>query len=161
MTTTAPNINNRAIVKMILQSDGKILISGRFTKVNSVRRNFFARLNSDGSVDENFDFSVEPDGIYTAVTVSFAEKSNKEIVVFATNAKSFGDYESFGPISIVSHTESENKDYIIKNKSLSYDEEVKVSGGIVLESGQSLAIDTRKYYSDTVIIQAYGIEETA
>lgn len=58
------------------------------------------------------------------------------------------------------HFSAEAKDYIIKNKSFSYDEEIKISGGIALESGQSLVIETRNYNPDTVIIQAYGIEET-
>lgn len=56
---------------------------------------------------------------------------------------------------------SVNSDYLIKSKSLSYDEEIKISGGIALESGQSLVVETAGYNPDTVIIQAYGIEETA
>jgi uncharacterized delta-60 repeat protein len=34
-----------------LQSDGRILIAGNFNQVNSVTRNYFARLNADGSLD--------------------------------------------------------------------------------------------------------------
>ena len=59
------------------------------------------------------------------------------------------------------HFSAENSEYLIKNKSLSYDEEIKISGGIALESGQSLVVETNNYEPDTVIIQAYGIEETA
>ena len=34
-----------------LQSDGRILIAGNFNQVNGVARNYFARLNADGSLD--------------------------------------------------------------------------------------------------------------
>ena len=37
-----------------IQSDGKILIGGSFTTFNGVSRNCIARLNSNGSVDPNF-----------------------------------------------------------------------------------------------------------
>lgn len=39
-----------------IQSDGKILVGGQFTKIGSSMRYRFARLNSDGSVDSNFAF---------------------------------------------------------------------------------------------------------
>jgi uncharacterized delta-60 repeat protein len=38
-----------------LQPDGKILFAGGFTLINNVRRNCFARLNADGSLDAAFD----------------------------------------------------------------------------------------------------------
>lgn len=37
-----------------VQSDGKILIGGSFTQVNSVMRNNLARLNADGTLDQTF-----------------------------------------------------------------------------------------------------------
>lgn len=43
------------IFSMALQSDGKILIGGDFTRVNGVNRSRIARLNSDGSLDTTFD----------------------------------------------------------------------------------------------------------
>jgi hypothetical protein len=39
---------------MALQSDGKIIIGGQFTKVRGFQRNHIARLNPDGTVDETF-----------------------------------------------------------------------------------------------------------
>ncbi|HEX9928601.1 MAG TPA: FG-GAP-like repeat-containing protein [Pyrinomonadaceae bacterium] len=41
-----------------LQSDGKILIGGRFTTVAGSQRSNIARLNPDGTVDVSFDFSL-------------------------------------------------------------------------------------------------------
>lgn len=38
-----------------LQSDGKVVIGGDFSKVNGVTRNSLARLNADGSLDPSFD----------------------------------------------------------------------------------------------------------
>lgn len=43
------------VMSVILQPDGKILISGGFNSVNGESRKRFARLNTDGSVDESFD----------------------------------------------------------------------------------------------------------
>jgi uncharacterized delta-60 repeat protein len=45
---------SRSAYTLAVQSDGKILIGGRFTGVNDVARTNFARLNSDGTVDEGF-----------------------------------------------------------------------------------------------------------
>jgi uncharacterized delta-60 repeat protein len=42
------------VVTLALQSDGKVLIGGDFTSVNSVKRGRVARLNSDGSLDTAF-----------------------------------------------------------------------------------------------------------
>jgi uncharacterized delta-60 repeat protein len=43
------------IFSMALQSDGKILIGGDFTRVNGTNRARIARLNTDGSLDTTFD----------------------------------------------------------------------------------------------------------
>lgn len=45
-----PNIKD-----VLVQSDGKILISGSFRLVNGIVRNSIARLNADGSMDTTFD----------------------------------------------------------------------------------------------------------
>ena len=44
----------RYIMKITVQSDGKILIGGGFTSVNGTYRNNIARLNADGSLDTSF-----------------------------------------------------------------------------------------------------------
>ncbi|HEX7570343.1 MAG TPA: delta-60 repeat domain-containing protein, partial [Verrucomicrobiae bacterium] len=40
-----------------IQSDGKILIGGDFTTVNGSYRNYVARLSTDGSIDNGFNYS--------------------------------------------------------------------------------------------------------
>jgi uncharacterized delta-60 repeat protein len=70
-----PNANNGVYV-IVVQPDGKILISGQFTKLSpnggaAVPRNYIARLNPDGTLDTAFDpnannivyaIAVQPDG---------------------------------------------------------------------------------------------------
>ncbi|HEX6124238.1 MAG TPA: FG-GAP-like repeat-containing protein [Pyrinomonadaceae bacterium] len=51
-----PAINGK-VDMLQLQSDGKILIAGRFTVVNGTARKFMARLNPDGTLDTSFDAS--------------------------------------------------------------------------------------------------------
>ena len=45
---------NFAVNAAGLQSDGKIVIGGRFTSINGTTRNRIARLNSDGTLDTSF-----------------------------------------------------------------------------------------------------------
>lgn len=45
---------NYAVSRIVLQQDGKVLISGGFGSVNGVARNAIARLNPNGSLDTSF-----------------------------------------------------------------------------------------------------------
>jgi uncharacterized delta-60 repeat protein len=45
---------NGQVAAVSLQPDGKILLGGKFTRVNGVTRNYLARLNADGSLDTGF-----------------------------------------------------------------------------------------------------------
>ena len=45
---------NDGVFTMALQGDGKVVIGGAFTVINGFVRNYVARLNADGSVDEQF-----------------------------------------------------------------------------------------------------------
>ncbi len=55
-STFTVNIN-APVRRMAVQSDGKILIGGIFTAVNTVNRGYLARLNADGTLDTTFDTS--------------------------------------------------------------------------------------------------------
>ncbi len=46
---------NNKVITMVEQPDGKILIGGQFTEYGGVARSRIARLNANGSLDENFD----------------------------------------------------------------------------------------------------------
>ena len=50
---TSPGANNR-VQSVAVQPDGKTVLGGDFTGVQSVVRNHLARLNTDGSLDTNF-----------------------------------------------------------------------------------------------------------
>lgn len=64
---------NNSIRCMALQNDGKIIVGGLFVTINGVNRNCIVRLNSDGSIDQNFNIGtganlsvhsikIQPDG---------------------------------------------------------------------------------------------------
>ena len=55
-TTFAPDLggNQDHVHAIVIQPDGRILIAGRFSSVNGVRRLFFARLLMNGALDETF-----------------------------------------------------------------------------------------------------------
>ena len=66
-----PGANDK-ILAMALQRDGKILVGGFFTRIGggglgTTPRNFIARLNQDGTVDDTFDPG--SDGFIYALTV--------------------------------------------------------------------------------------------
>src|SRR5215813_4661280 len=47
-------IRGGEVTQVILQSDGKILLVGRFTTINGILRPYLARLNPNGSLDPSF-----------------------------------------------------------------------------------------------------------
>lgn len=50
-----PGVGANAVVEtLLMQENGKILIGGSFTKYNNITRNYIARLNANGALDETF-----------------------------------------------------------------------------------------------------------
>jgi uncharacterized delta-60 repeat protein len=70
-----------------LQSDGKALIGGNFTKVNGVTRNYIARLNADGHLDTTFNPGSAAVGDVRALAV---QQDGKVI---------FGSYDRIGRLN--------------------------------------------------------------
>ena len=58
---------NGPVSAIAIQSDGKIVIGGKFTSYNGVKRNNLARLNSDGSLDTLFDIGTGPNGLVNSI----------------------------------------------------------------------------------------------
>ena len=54
---------------VVLQPDGKILIGGTFTSYDDMSAYLIARLNSDGSLDSEFDLSATPNDIVWAIAL--------------------------------------------------------------------------------------------
>jgi uncharacterized delta-60 repeat protein len=63
------NLDNGHIRDIAIQSDGKILIGGDFTKYNGVERRRIARLNSNGSIDYSFDPGTGVDGSVNSISI--------------------------------------------------------------------------------------------
>jgi uncharacterized delta-60 repeat protein len=68
---------NSYVYAMALQLDGKVLIVGNFTTVNSVTRNRIARLTDSGTLDTSFNPGVGPNLLVRAVAV---QPDNKVII---------------------------------------------------------------------------------
>jgi uncharacterized delta-60 repeat protein len=60
---------NGAVWAVAIQTDGKIVIGGEFTTVGGIARNGIARLNADGSLDEEFDPGAGADGSVNAIVI--------------------------------------------------------------------------------------------
>lgn len=56
MTFNPGSGSNNGVAIAVLQSNGKIIIGGAFTLFNGLSRNYVARLNSDGTLDMDFNF---------------------------------------------------------------------------------------------------------
>jgi uncharacterized delta-60 repeat protein len=63
-----------------LQSDSKIIVGGNFTSINGVSRNYLVRLNTNGSVDAEFDANVALGSVYSKV-VCLAVLPQDKIVI--------------------------------------------------------------------------------
>ncbi len=62
-------LNNR-LESIAIQSNGKILIGGWFTSYNGITRNRIARLNTDGSLDANFNIGTGLSHSFTGALIS-------------------------------------------------------------------------------------------
>jgi uncharacterized delta-60 repeat protein len=69
-TGFAPGLGaDNEVLVLAIQADGKVLIGGNFTTVNTLARNRIARLDADGAVDTSFVPSTGVDGRVRAVAV--------------------------------------------------------------------------------------------
>src|ERR1043166_4151545 len=91
--------NTAHIFQAVVLMDGKILISGGFTKVNGVARANFARLNADGSLDESFNpawvllnFVVQSTG--KIVGPAFLDSDHYHLIRLAANGSLDGSFDS-------------------------------------------------------------------
>ena len=72
--------SSRDIAAVTLQSDGKILIGGKFNRYNGSVISKVARLNVDGSIDNTFN-AVDDEGTSTGDVLSLFVKADNNIVV--------------------------------------------------------------------------------
>jgi len=69
---------NATVESVAVQSDGKVVVGGSFTQVNSEVRNRIARLNADGSLDSSFNSDVAPD--FFGVTAIVVQPDGKLVI---------------------------------------------------------------------------------
>ena len=69
--------NDQEVFAMALQSDGKIILGGRFSSYNGTTQDYITRLNSDGSVDTSF---VVGDGTSDVVNCIAIQTDGKVLV---------------------------------------------------------------------------------
>jgi len=62
------------VSKILLQSDSKILVGGRFTSYNGTPQNSITRLNADGSLDTTFDSGTGFDNLVSSVVIQSDSK---------------------------------------------------------------------------------------
>lgn len=72
------------VSSIAIQSDGKMVMVGEFTLYNGTAANYIIRLDSDGTVDESFEYSLGFDDVATTTLI----QSNGKIIV----AGDFTDY---------------------------------------------------------------------
>jgi len=100
----------------VLQSDGKILVAGRFTQFNGVTENYIVRLNPDGTKDTSFVSGTGFDGLISQLIV----KSNGKIIAV-------GQFTSYNGVT--------GKNYIIGlNSDGSVDASFNVGSGLNLDA---------------------------
>jgi uncharacterized delta-60 repeat protein len=134
-STFDPNPNN-PIAAVVLQSNGQILIGGNFTDLDqnegatSVARFNLARLNTDGSVDTNF--NPNPAGVIEAIAV----QSNGQIVLG-------GNFTSFQPNGVGNNIERNNLARINSDGTLDMSFDPEPSGqvfAVVIQSNGQVVI---------------------
>lgn len=121
-TFNSTNGPNDTVYSCALQSDGKILIGGRFTTFNSVTAKRFVRLNTNGTIDTSFDtsngfdnsirtISIQSDGkiliggdftIYNSISANCIIRLNANSTLDTTfnYGAGFGIYSSVSAINI-------------------------------------------------------------
>jgi len=78
-----------AVYSIVLQPDGKVIVGGRFSWINSAFRSGFARLNADGTLDTSFgsggggmgyfySMALQPDGKILVGGLGFAGRRNAD-----------------------------------------------------------------------------------
>lgn len=79
---------NNAVWCARIQADNKIIISGLFTLVNSIEKKYLARLNVDGSLDNDFDIGIGANNLVRTLALQYNDK-----ILFG------GTYQTYNSIS--------------------------------------------------------------
>lgn len=83
------NGNNHTIFDVAIVGDGSYFINGSFTLYNQVATNYIAKVNSDGTIDANFDTGTGPDHF---VNETYVQQDGKILIG--------GDFNTYNGIAI-------------------------------------------------------------
>jgi uncharacterized delta-60 repeat protein len=97
---------DNSILKIVTQSDGKILVAGRFAKYNDIPTKGLVRLNSNGSVDTTFGAGISDSMSYIH---QIALLSNGKIIVTGKARNFNGDF--INTIETIRLTSTGERDY--------------------------------------------------
>ncbi|MBX3734702.1 MAG: hypothetical protein KF791_19170 [Verrucomicrobiae bacterium] len=70
-----------AVISLVIQPDGRIVVGGTFERINGERRPFIARLLPDGSVDPSFQPNGGPTSDWTVIIQTFALQADRKILL--------------------------------------------------------------------------------
>ncbi|MBX3734713.1 MAG: hypothetical protein KF791_19225 [Verrucomicrobiae bacterium] len=70
-----------AVISLVIQPDGRIVVGGTFERINGERRPFIARLLPDGSVDPSFQPNGGPTSDWTVIIQTFALQADGKILL--------------------------------------------------------------------------------
>ena len=144
-------IADNAVLAIAIQPDGKILIAGNFTSIDGVPRNRIARLNADGTLDNNFDFGVNE------IATSLALQDDNKILIggnftstdagarkFITRIKEVVDNSPY----VLAYTVPENTQVILKTIFATNHNDFPVFNDIAIlpEQDQENGISEKHYY---------------
>lgn len=129
---------NNDVLKMKVQSDGNILVSGRFSEFNGVAQNKITRLKVNGTIDENFNSNLPFDGDIVSIEI---QKDNKILIsgrfTYARDQMSFKNIERLKPDGTLDKTYNTGNgfDNTVYSMSLQDDDKLICVGGFVHFNG--------------------------
>jgi uncharacterized delta-60 repeat protein len=129
---------NGDVHKIICQSDGKILVGGKFTMFNGINVNRLVRLNIDGSIDMSFfaggfnndvnDIDVQADGkiIVCGSFTLYNNSSVKRIIRLLTNGQKDNNFLSNGVMNLACGSSIDNA--VIHSAIIQSDNNILIGG---------------------------------
>lgn len=155
------------VIGNMIELDNKnLLFRGTFDLVNGQSRIYVAMLNSSGTL-----LTWDPELTSIPSTALFVSKMADGSILIGSCF--FGSYlqDSFFGVARKPSTNSAPEvspylvkitnsvaQYLIKDKTLAYGEEITIDGGIALQANQHLSVSTAGNETESVIIQVYGAE---
>jgi len=79
---------NGPVKAVVVQPDGKVIVSGDFTTVKGLSRTNLARLNADGSGDATFNAGTWIDGFVSAIAL----QSDGKVIFTRAHTRGYGPY---------------------------------------------------------------------